>query len=299
MRFVTDYMRDEVLRHELNELTQETFGFDFESWVTNGYFEGDYIPYSYEENGRLIANVSVNRMEFLQNGVEKHYIQVGTVMTGQKFRNQGYARNLMEKVLSDYAGKCDGIYLFGNLDALGFYDKMGFARGMQYRYILKSDMRAELQKQAAEQDEIACFRQIEETDLQRKVCYMEAVRQSVVNSAFEQTNKYGLQMFYTAEMEPVHYSEALDCYISMYEEEGTLYLKSVIAKGKVSLNQILTHIRSEYANLILGFTPCEEDAYMFDTEPYEGEDDYRLFIYGEELRSIEKDRLYFSEFSHA
>ncbi|MGN0204579.1 MAG: GNAT family N-acetyltransferase [Coprococcus sp.] len=299
MRFITDYMRDEVLRHELNELTRETFGFDFESWVTNGYFEGDYIPYSYEEDGRMIANVSVNRMEFLQNGVEKHYIQVGTVMTGQAFRNQGYARKLMEKVLSDYAGKCDGIYLFGNLDALGFYDKMGFARGMQYRYILKSEIRAELQKLAAEQDETACFRQIEETDLQRKACYMETVRQSAVNSAFEQTNKYGLQMFYTAEMEPVYYCETLDCYISMYEEEGTLYLKSVIAKEKVSLKQILTHIRSEYTNLILGFTPCEEDAYMFDGEAYDGEDDYRLFIYGEELRSIEKDRLYFPEFSHA
>lgn len=67
-RLIKDYMRNDTLRHELNVLTRETFGFDFESWVTNGYFEGDYIPYSYEENGRLIANVSVNRMEFIQNG---------------------------------------------------------------------------------------------------------------------------------------------------------------------------------------------------------------------------------------
>ena len=111
-------MDDSSLRQELNDLTQETFGFDFESWVTNGYYEGDYIPYSFEEDGRLIANVSVNRMEFIQNGQEKLYIQLGTVMTREECRKQGYARKLMEKVMAEYAGKCDGLYLFANLDAL-------------------------------------------------------------------------------------------------------------------------------------------------------------------------------------
>ena len=93
-------MNDISLRHELNALTQETFGFDFEGWVTNGYYEGDYIPYSYEEDGKLIANVSANRMEFVQNGKEKFYIQLGTVMTRKEFRNQGHARRLMENVLA-------------------------------------------------------------------------------------------------------------------------------------------------------------------------------------------------------
>ncbi|MCI7791363.1 MAG: hypothetical protein MR531_11425 [Lachnospiraceae bacterium] len=56
------------MRHELNELTQAAFGFDFESWVTKGYFEGDYIPYSLEEDGKILSNVSVNLMHFVQNG---------------------------------------------------------------------------------------------------------------------------------------------------------------------------------------------------------------------------------------
>ena len=58
---IKDYMKNEILRHGLNELTRNTFGFDFEGWVTGGYFEGDYIPYSYEENGKVIANASANR----------------------------------------------------------------------------------------------------------------------------------------------------------------------------------------------------------------------------------------------
>ena len=68
IRLVSDYMKNDILRHELNELTQATFGFDFEGWVTNGYYEGDYIPYSFEEGGKILSNVSVNLMHFVQNG---------------------------------------------------------------------------------------------------------------------------------------------------------------------------------------------------------------------------------------
>ena len=56
MRLVKEYMNNDTMRHALNELTEKTFGFNFESWVTNGYFEGDYIPYSFEEDGKIICN---------------------------------------------------------------------------------------------------------------------------------------------------------------------------------------------------------------------------------------------------
>mgnify|MGYP005608124855 FL=1 len=55
MELISNYMRDDTYRHMLNKLTQKTFGFDFESWVTQGYFEGDYIPYSFEEDGKIIC----------------------------------------------------------------------------------------------------------------------------------------------------------------------------------------------------------------------------------------------------
>ena len=77
MEMICDYMKDDTLRHELNALTQKIFGFHFENWVTDGYFEGDYIPYSFEENEKIIANVSANKMSFMQNGVRKNYIQIG------------------------------------------------------------------------------------------------------------------------------------------------------------------------------------------------------------------------------
>ena len=183
MRLVKDYMNNDTMRHALNELTEKTFGFNFESWVTNGYFEGDYIPYSFEEDGKIISNVSVNRMHFIQNGVKRFYIQIGTVMTAKERRNQGLARKLMENVIEEYEDKCDGIYLFGNLNALGFYRKLGFEERMQYKYRLKENVRAEHRNG---------FIRLDSSDEKSKKAYCEAVRNSVANGAFEQENKYGL-----------------------------------------------------------------------------------------------------------
>ena len=74
MEFISDYMRDDAYRHMLNELTRNTFGFDFEGWVTQGYFEGDYIPYSFMDEGRIVSNVSANRMKFMQNDSMRYYL---------------------------------------------------------------------------------------------------------------------------------------------------------------------------------------------------------------------------------
>ncbi|MFR3255889.1 MAG: hypothetical protein ACLTRS_00800 [Lachnospiraceae bacterium] len=41
----------------------------------------------------------------------------------------------------------------------------------------------------------------------------------------EQLNKFGLQMFYTADMENVYYSTDMDCFIVAEIEENTLLLQ--------------------------------------------------------------------------
>ena len=50
---------------------------------------------------------------------------------------------------------------------------------------------------------------------------------------------------------------------------------------------------------MLGFTPLEEDRDKCISEVYDGGDDYRLFYRGKKLESIEKDKLYFPDLSHA
>lgn len=292
MELIYDYMLNHELRHKLNELTQKTFGFDFESWVTGGYFEGDYVPYSFMEDGKIISNVSANRMCFMQNGVKKEYIQIGTVMTDETYRNQGLAKKLMEYVVQQYKDKCDGFYLFADLSALDFYRKADFAEGMQYQYRLKPERyKKEISKET--------FLPVDENNEQMKQKYMDAVRHSAVNASLEQMNKFGLQMFYTSDMSNVYYAEDIDCFVVMEMEEDMLILESVICKEHLSLKEIIKRIDNQYDCLILGFSPCAEDRDMFDAKQFEGGEDYRLFYRGKDLESIQKDKIYFPQLSHA
>ena len=181
MELVSDYMREDTMRHALNELTRKTFFFDFEDWVTGGYFEGDYIPYSFIEDGKIIANVSANRMTFLQNGVERNYIQIGTVMTDEAYRRQGLARKLIEHVVKQYKDSCDGFYLFANLDALDFYDKCGFSRETEYQYKVKEEF-------CRNRSMGEWFVPVNTADVQMKLKYMDMIRHSEANSSMEQIN---------------------------------------------------------------------------------------------------------------
>lgn len=310
MELIYDYMKDARKRHMLNALTQKTFGFDFESWVTEGYFEGDYIPYSFTEDGKILANVSANRMCFLQNGVQKNYIQIGTVMTDEAYRGQGLARKLMEHVCKVYEGNCHGIYLFSNLDALDFYRKMGFQEGLQYQYTWKGYEPGEAGS-ARKEDKLGeaqqkgffpkadFFRRAEAQDRRLKEKYEDAVRNSAVNAALEQVNKYGLQMFYTGSLNDVYYAEDMDCFAVMEKQGDTLMLQSVISKKPVFLKNVISRIPMKYGCLKLGFAPRPKEADRFEACAYNGEDDYRLFYRGKELESIQSQKLFFPQLSHA
>lgn len=290
MELISHYMNDEKYRHMLNELTQKVFGFDFESWVTQGYFEGDYIPYSFVSEGKIVSNVSANRMKFMQNGVEKYYIQIGTVMTDENYRNQGLAAKLMKYVIEKYEQECDGIYLFGDLSAAEFYQKMNFKVENQYRYYVKDEF-CHCGKKAD------MFRPIKNMDDKIKKKYLELVRNSTCQSSFEQMNKYGLQMFYTAGFDNVLFAEDIACFITLDTQESVV-LSSILCEKKVPLAEILQRIAVGDHKCRLGFTPHEEDRKMCISEVYDGGDDYRLFYRGKALESVEQDKLYFPEFSH-
>ena len=262
-------MRDEKSRHMLNELTQKTFGFDFEGWVTNGYFEGDYIPYSVVHEGKIISNVSANRMQFVQNGVLKNYIQIGTVMTDENYRKQGLAADLIKRVIEEYKDVCDGIYLFGNLDALGFYQKMGFAMANQYRYFVKEEF-CKSEKAASR------FKPVADLGDEKKKQYLDLVRESAPHSSFEQVNKYGLQMFYTSGLENVFYSEDINCFIVL-EQGGCPVLQSILSKKKIAFTEVLARLDMDQCRL--GFTPLDEDKEKCISKIYDGGDEYGFSLW--------------------
>ena len=264
LELISDYMRDEGSRHMLNGLTQKTFGFDFEGWVTGGYFEGDYIPYSFVEDGVMISNVSVNKMQFMQKDQIRNYIQIGTVMTDVDYRKQGLAAQLMKHVIETYENNCDGIYLFGDLGAVEFYKKMGFSVENQYKYYLKDEF---LNIEKAE----TRFMPIKDQGEALRQKYLDYVRHSVRYSSFEQINKFGLQMFYTSGLDSVYYAEDIDCFIVKEQDDCTV-IGSVLSKERIPLIAILRRIDVDN-RCRLGFVPFDEDKNLCVSEEYDGGDD--------------------------
>ena len=128
--------------------------------------------------------------------------------------------------------------------------------------------------------------------------YRDYVRVSEPHSSFEQINKYGLQMFYTSGLDNVYYCADLDCFIVLEEDEIPV-LQSVLCRKKVALTDVIRRIDLDKSGFMLGFTPLEEDRDKCISEVYDGGDDYRLFYRGKKLESIEKDKLYFPDLSHA
>ena len=291
IQLISNYMRDDVCRHMLNALTRKIFGFDFEGWVSQGYFEGDYIPYSYVKGGKIISNVSASRMDFMQNGSLRKYIQIGTVMTDADFREQGLASRLIKHVISKYEKECDGIYLFGNLSALDFYRNLNFKEVNQYRYFVKEEF-CTCQKAGPG------FKPVRDCSDEIKERYKNLVRKSACHSSFEQVNKFGLQMFYTAGLENVFHIDDPDCFVVLAQGECT-ELNSILCSERVPLLTILQRIEIKNRRCRLGFVPRAEEREMCTAEIYDGGDDYRLFCRGKKLEDIERDRLYFPDLSHA
>ena len=297
MELIKHYMEDDRLRAALNALTRKTFGFDFEGWYASGGWEGDYLPYALMDGGRMIANVSVNRMRFLQNGQERHYIQLGTVMTDEAYRRRGLASQLMRTAMDDMRGTCDGFYLFGDLSALGFYDSLGFSRITETRYALRKDARQAMSERAARREASARFLPVDREDAVIAARYREALCASVHYSALEHLNRRSLHLFYTRSMKTVRCCPELDAFCVLGREDGETVLQSVLCARRLPLEDILSRIDTPVDRL--GFAPEASDAKCFEAHPWDGGEDYRLFILGDALRAVQTDGLCFPALSHA
>lgn len=278
------YQRDAVLRKSLNELAEKTFGLNFEKWYQSGFWQEQYIPYSVVENGRVVANVSVNIMDMYVNGQKKHYIQLGTVMTDEAYRNQGLSRLLMEEIMKDY--KDMDIYLWGSDSVEQFYPKFGFVPSKEYQ----------LKKAVQITGERTVLPMAMETKEQWDKL-ADAIQNSVPNGAFEMDN-VGLWMFYIVNFmgDCVYYEKTLNAYVIAEISDKNLKLHGVFSKEKVDIEQVIRAFGSEIETVILGFTPYCKNGYE---EEEISQEDCHFFVMGKDMEAFEKQHKMFPLLSHA
>ncbi|MHC1748561.1 MAG: GNAT family N-acetyltransferase [Cellulosilyticaceae bacterium] len=279
------YKDDAELCKSFNALTEKTFCFNFKKWHKKGFWGEKYIPYSVIDGKKVIANVSVNRMDFDMDGIEKHYIQIGTVMTDTDYRGQGLSRYLIEKVIDEYREKVDGIYLFGNDSVINFYPKFGFEKSTQYQYSKNIDASNNIKT-------------IEPIDMHNKVnweSFFSAAKKSVSNARLTMDN-LELLAFWTMDSEHVYYLAEENAYVIADVKEETLFIDQIIASHKVNVEAVIGSFGNEIKRVELGFTPYDEDQYEV-RELHE--EDSTLFILGKDLEAIKEKKLMFPTLSHA
>ena len=285
--FVKDYRDNDKLRSSFNELAGKTFGLNFEDWYQNGYWTQKYNPYSIVEDGKVIANVSVNQADYLWKGKRWKFIQLGTVMTDEEYRNRGLIRQLMGEIDKDYSEIVDGIFLFANDEVLDFYPKFGFQKSGEYEYVknVMNTQECSIEK--------VPMKSKEQWDMLEK-----RINNCAAYSAFEPVGYSELFMFYIAKFmqDTVYYCKDQDAYVIAEIEDSQLILHGVFARQECDLDKVIAAFGKEIKKVRLTFAPIKKEGY--EVLPYR-EEDCTLFIKGIGLDGFEANRVRFPELAHA
>lgn len=271
--FVKDYKADELLRASFNALTQRTYGFDFENWFQLGYWPDSYKPYSLVDHNQVIANVSVNTIDFLIHGKNYKTLQIGTVMTDKAYRKQGLSAALMHEIFKDFEGQYDFIYLFANDSVLDFYPKFGFVKAEEIQHT-KTIHNPSIE---------TTVRQLDMSNNEDVALLVDLLNAKTPNAAIVMQNNLGLYMFYLTSFmsECVYYIEDLNT-IAIAEIEGdTLHLMDYFSLEAHTPEAVAHHLMNQdLMTLRLGFTPLCTDGYEANILAAE---DTTLFIKGDQV----------------
>lgn len=284
LKYIKSYRNDKHLRDSFNSLTREVYGFDFEDWYRQGWWSDSYDPHSIIVDGKIVANASVNHIDFDILNQSKRYLQVGTVMTHPDFQGRGYSRYIMERIMDEYSDM-SLIYLVANDSVLDFYPRFGFEKADEYVY-----------------SKVVCNHNYEAV----KVSSSELVAEfpAVLEGGADvfklaMRRNPGLVMFYCGSIysENIYYIKRLNAFAVVEYEGEILFLHDVYAQGKVSLDDVINSLaRRETTRVILGFTPSNTNGY--DCEVLR-EPDTTLFVYGPDAELFKKHKLRFPLMSHA
>lgn len=286
MEIISNYQKDDRLRGSFNDLAGKVFGgLSFEGWYRNGFWTDNYVPYSVLIDGKIVSNVSVNRCDMNYEGKTVHLLQLGTVMTDPAHRGKGYSKALMERILSDYEGKTDGIYLYANDSVTGFYPRFGFVEKKEYQYAKAVEQRSKKTAVPVPMKTIS--------DWDKMAGILDQTEQ---NGRLYMVSNSGLYMFYLSQFmqENTFFIPECQTYAIAESEDGTLILHAVIGQGNP--DQVIAAFGKDVKNVVLDFTPKSTEGW---TRNEVFEEDTHLFVRGKFFEETAGEFYMFQAITHA
>ncbi|WP_286228760.1 GNAT family N-acetyltransferase [Neobacillus mesonae] len=255
LQFIKNYKDNHQLRESFFELANSIFGLDFVSWYENGFWGKRYIPFSFADGNSIIANVSVNILDFIIQGTQHRAVQIGTVMKHPDYRNKGLSKRLMNKVLEDYKDSFDFMYLFANDFVLDFYPKFGFEKVQEYQYWSTFHSSAE----AGAKNKLRKLNVSNRTDL--AFIYSFAIDRIPVSNTFATSNSQGILMYHCLNVFPneIYYHETEKAIVIFNKNENAFEIFDIISKTPVNIQNVLEDLAGEGScKVIFYYTPDYE-----------------------------------------
>ncbi len=286
--FAKDFKHVQDIRLGFNGLTESVFGFSLENWYNDGFWGDYYIPYSLLHNNKVVSNVSINKIEFDIDSERKTGIQIGTVMTDEKYRNRGLNKYLMEKVMHEWTDQTDFVYLFANDSVLDFYPKFNFKLVDEYQHLKTIDTYSAS----------SSWKKLNMEDPTDVAFLMGRIKDSTPVAKITMRNNTSLIMFYcnSYKKSSIYHIEELDA-IAIADFKGdTLYLDDVFLISPLEINDVIQTISDQrILRVVLGFTPLDESG--FDKHLLKGPD--TLFMLKDKLDFFTDKHWMFPVLSHA
>lgn len=259
LKLIYNYKNNPLYRRSFFELAKKTFGIEFENWFNRGFWNENYISYSFLDADKVVANVSVNKMNLVLEGNRKNALQIGTVMTHPDYQKRGISKELMNIVLNEYEKEYDFIYLFPNQSALDYYPRFGFKSIEQSSFSININ---EIKSTKGEGRSLDVFKD-KDIGIIRKL----NTERRPISNIFGIENAEHILFFYTYNGfdKYFYYLEQENIIVIYSQENDIIHIYDVITKGEIDFYELLNKIRLNNAKkVVFHFTP---DLLNIEVEP--------------------------------
>jgi len=134
IEFKENYWDSGELKSEFIQFLKSVHNLDLTLWNNLGYWDDNYRPFSYFQDGKLISNVCVYSLDMVVDGVRKKAAQISAVGTLPEFRGQGLSSDLTRRAMEWAKQEHDSFFLFADDEAVSFYRKRGFSALEESRF---------------------------------------------------------------------------------------------------------------------------------------------------------------------
>jgi len=252
---MNEYVR--LIRHSDPAWHDRFFGFvasifkaggTFSAWGARGGWVDGYDVFALVVDDQIISTVGRQLMKYVINGEARNGYQIGAVATRADHRQRGFARLLISRILDELVAPSQPVILFANPDVLDFYQRFGFCRLAQARFVGHVDVRPAGTLAPA-------------LDLARPADRAwlsdHCARAKAVGRGFAACDYYPTILFHvTRQLRTVFRLDSFGAVVIARQDGDRLLIEDLLARQPFNLRDALPHVCAQpVRNLEFGFHP--------------------------------------------